>query len=571
MKIQSANTKTIYNLDIDLGTKKDYLCPECSGSRRKNSKKDLWYYPDTKLMFCHHCETTFFEYKPYESKKQYVVPEWRNKTDLTDKAVKYFEGRMISQKTLIKMKVFSDVEFMPQLKDKVEVICFPYFIDGVQKNIKFRGAKKSFKLVSGAELIWYNFDALKENKEIIICEGEMDALTWIENGYDNVISVPAGANKKLEFLDSSIELFNHIDKIYLSNDNDSKGIELRDELARRLGAEKCNIINLKQYKDSNDYFIGEGGIEFKDLIKNSKIVPIKGIVKIDEIYNEIVDLYEKGLQPGLRLENEDIDKFITWESGRLAIVSGVPGSGKSEFVDYLVSRLNLLYGWKAGFFTIENYPMKNHYAKIHKKYSGQKFHKDFDTTDFLNIYEYIKDNYYYILNEEDLTIDSILESAKGLVKQKGIKILVIDPYNKLDHLYKKSETETKYISRFLDKLTNFAKFNNVLVFLIAHPRKMLKGEIPSLYDISGSAHFYNKADYGFTVHRIRDKDNLMINQVEVYWQKIRFMHLGEQGVSNLKYNYNNGRFENNDSDVDHWDNSNWLVKSPELNEKDAPF
>ena len=565
MKIQSSHTKTIYNLEIDTGVKKDYVCPECSGNRKKNAKKDLWYYPDTKLLYCHHCETTFFEYKPYETQKQYVVPEWRNKTDLTDKAVKYFESRMISQRTLIKMKVFSDIEFMPQLDSKVEVICFPYFIDGIQKNIKFRGAKKSFKLISGAELIWYNFDALKENKEIIICEGEMDALTWIENGYDNVVSVPAGANKKLEFLDSSIDLFTQIDKIYLSNDNDSKGIELRDELVRRLSAEKCNIINLKQYKDCNDYFIGEGS-DFKDLIKNSKPVPVKGIVKVDDIYNEIIDFYEKGVQPGLKIENENIDQFVTWELGRLAIVTGVPSSGKSEFVDYLIARLNLLYGWKAGYFTPENYPLKFHYRKIHEKYSGQEFSKDRDTTDFFNIYEHVKANYFYILDEDDMKIDSILLSAKGLIRQYGIKVLVIDPYNKLEHQQKNTETETQYISKFLDKLARFAKFNNILIFLIAHPVKMQRGEIPTLYSISGSSHFYNKTDYGFTVHRERDEDNLMKHKIDVIWQKIRFKHLGEQGVSKLKYNYNNGRFEDIESDVTHWDNTNWLVK-----EEKVPF
>jgi twinkle protein len=112
----------------------------------------------------------------------------------------------------------------------------------------------------------------------------------------------------------------------------------------------------------------------------------------------------------------------------------------------------------------------------------------------------------------------------------------------------------------------------VLVFLVAHPRKMQKGEVPTLYDISGSANFYNKTDYGFTVHRKRnDKTNLMINEVEVYWQKIKFKNLGEQGVSELKYNYNNGRFEHINDDVDHWDNSNWLYKEKQKEVKETNF
>lgn len=558
MKYQSSNTKLIYDIEFK---KKSDLCPECSHLRKKKSDKCLQYYSDTNSAYCFNCNTTFFEYKPYEKEKQFVIPEWRNKTELTDKAVKWFESRMISQKTLNKMKIFSDKEWMPQFEKNVEVVCFPFFVDEKQKNIKFRGPKKSFKLVSGAELVWYNFNCLKNNKEIIICEGEMDALTWIENGYDNVISVPNGANNNLEYLDASIKLFEDVEKVYLATDNDTKGIELRDELIRRLGPEKCNLISFKQYKDSNEYFINYGGLEFKELLNNSKEVPINGIVNIASLHSEILDLYENGVKGGLTIRNEDIDKFITWELGRLAIVTGVPGSGKSEFVDYLVSRLNLLHGWKAAFFTPENYPLKYHYRKIHEKYSGKKFDKKTDTTDFYSIYEHIESDYYYIMNEDDMKVDTIIDSAKALVKQKGIKILVIDPYNKLEHQY--SDSETQYISRFLDKITNFAKFNNVLVFLIAHPRKMQRGEVPTLYDISGSANFYNKTDYGFTVHRKRDESNLMINEVEIYWQKIKFKNLGEQGVSGLRYNYNNGRFESMSNDVDHWDNSNWLFKKIE--------
>lgn len=214
----------------------------------------------------------------------------------------------------------------------------------------------------------------------------------------------------------------------------------------------------------------------------------------------------------------------------------------------------MLYGWKAAYFTPENYPLKYHYAKIHEKFSGFKFRKETDKTDFQTIYEHIKDNFFYILNEKDLTIESIMKSARSYVKQKGIKILVIDPYNKLDHQLKQGENETQYVSRFLDVLTNFARFNNVLVFLIAHPTKMQNNEVPTLYNISGSANFYNKTDYGFTVHRQRDDNGSMNNSVQVHWQKIKFKHLGTQGVSELDYNFNNGRFDPSG----YFDNTDWL-------------
>jgi len=569
MKYQSTNTKQIYNVEFKNGQQ---TCPECSHLRKKKTDKCLNYTESKGVAYCHHCNTTFFEYKPYESQKVYVVPEWKNITSLSDKAVKYFEGRMIKQETLVKMNVYSDNEWMPQFEKETECICFPYFQDGVLKNVKYRGAKKSFKLVSGAELLFWNIDCLKDYNEVIITEGEIDTLTFINNGFDNCISVPNGANKNLEYLDNYIGLFDTIKTIYLATDQDTKGIELRDEFIRRFGSDKCRVVSFKDCKDANEYFLEYGGIEFKELLNNSKDIPVEGITTANNLQTELRDYFNNGIQCGLKLDVHEIDQFITWETGRIAIVTGIPGSGKSEFIDYVVARLNLLFGWKAAFFTPENYPLKYHYAKMFEKFIGKKFTKEKASDIEYDIaYEHIKENMFWILNEDDLTIDKILENAKHLIKTKGIKTLVIDPYNKIDHQFTRSVTETQYISKFLDKLIMFGKLNDILIILIAHPKKMERGMIPSLYDISGSANFYNKADYGFTVHRQFDENNLMTNEVEVHFQKIKFKNLGSQGVSQLKYNYNNGRFDT--GIIDNWDNSNWLIKDikPVLANEDLNF
>jgi len=399
MKYQSSQSKRIYDIDFDQSKKARYKCPECADGRKNSKAKDLEYYPDTQRAYCFHCSTTLYEYKPFESVQVYTVPEWKNKTELSDKSVKYFESRMISQNTLIEMKVYSDTEWMPQFQKEMEVICFPFFRNKKLVNIKYRGAKKSFKLVSGAELIWYNFDCISESKEIIICEGEIDALTFVENGFKNVISVPNGAKSKSEYLDNSIQFLDHIEKVYLATDVDSVGIELKDELIRRLGAERCYSVNFKDCKDANEYFAKYGGFDFKEVLKTSKPIPIAGNVEVSSLYNQIINLYENGIQKGKVINIENIDSFCTWELGRLCTVTGIPSSGKSEFVDFLIAKLNLLYGWKAAYFTPENYPLEYHYAKIHEKFSGSKFKKENDKTDFESIYQHIKDNFFYIMNE----------------------------------------------------------------------------------------------------------------------------------------------------------------------------
>jgi twinkle protein len=286
MKIQSSNTKQIYLFDPGIKGQERHLCPECSHLRKKKADKCFAWENKEKRGYCHNCQASFFEYSPHEQ-KQYFVPEWKNKTDLTDKAVKYFEGRMIQQKTLNRMKVYSDVEYMPQFNKEMPVICFPYFLDSKLINIKFRGPHKSFKLIPGAELIFWNIDCLKEVTEVIIVEGEIDALTFIEHGFYNVLSVPNGANKNLEYLDNCIEQFKDIKKIFIATDQDTKGIELRDELIRRLGPERCWIVSFKDCKDANEYYL-KYGPDFKDLIENSKPAPFKGIIEISSMVLYIV-------------------------------------------------------------------------------------------------------------------------------------------------------------------------------------------------------------------------------------------------------------------------------------------
>lgn len=172
----------------------------------------------------------------------------------------------------------------------------------------------------------------------------------------------------------------------------------------------------------------------------------------------------------------------------------------------------------------------------------------------------MSDNFFFIFPEEGFSVDTILEKAKYLIRRKGIKALVIDPWNRLEHQIPSGMNETNYISQTLDKFTNFAQKYDILFFLVAHPRKMSKDasgqfEVPTLYDINGSANFYNKTDYGITVQR-----NKETGTVGVYVQKVKFKHLGETGNATFKYNINNGRYvPYYESQDPIWDNSNHLI------------
>jgi twinkle protein len=563
MLILDIDTKQKYDIDLQKQSGEEHMkCPKCSHTRKKQKQKVFSYNHIKETGFCHHCNSSFVRFKEFQPLKAYTKPKFNNQTELSESVVKWFASRGISQKTLIDWKITQGLEWMPQVGKEVNTIQFNYFRDDELINIKYRDGAKNFKLSKDAELIPYGLDMLDDSNYIVIVEGEMDALSFYEGGIKSVISVPNGAkqgNNNLEYLDACISLFDKYERIILAVDNDLAGVGLRNDLAVRLGVEKCYKFAFRDTKDANEYAIKYGASVLKVGIDDAVPFPIEGVYSANDISDEIDNLYKFGLQKGYLINDIENDKYISFDFGRLYTVTGIPGHGKSEVVDWWVTMLNILHGFKAAYFSPENHPLELHLSKLFSKITGKKFDKQYLKWDeYQQCKEYIADNYYFINPEDDYTVDTILARARQLVYQKGIKILVIDPYNKLEHKQPKGMSETNYISMFLDKMTNFAKRNNVMVFLVAHPRKMQKRadssyEVPTLYDINGSSNFYNKTDFGITVYR--DFNN---PKIEVHFQKIKFKHLGEVGLMEKKYNYNNGRFEKMESDVNAWDYSNYL-------------
>ena len=544
MKIIDLTDKATYEIQIQKHGENHLPCPSCNNNRKHKGAKSFAWNNEKRLGYCQNCNHKFVEFKPIVEQKQYVKPTAKNETKLSAIHLKAFETRGISQATVLQMGIYSDVEFMPQDNKQMDVVCFPYFIDTELINIKFRSAGKHFKLVKDAELCFYNQNAISQFQEIIITEGEFDTLAWIEAGLPNVISLPNGANlKNAIFLDKFIELFEG-KKIVLSTDNDLPGIEARSELVRRFGAENCYTLNFKDCKDANEYLIKYGVTELQFVYQKKEEVPIAGIVNLNSHYDDVYKLFVNGLTKGLGFDSE-CDNYVTWETGRLAIWTGIPSHGKSEFLDFFNVRMNVLHGWKTAYFSPENYPVQYHFAKICSKLTGLDFSiHHISTQEFNDTFDYIAENFYFIAPDEQDTIELILQKTTYLIRKHGIKQLVIDPYNKVTHQRDRGISETEYIGQFLDKLIVYARRNDILIHLIAHPTKMkkdsggVKYEIPTLYDINGSANFYNKADYGIVVYRHFGDSP----QTQVVFQKVKFKHLGEGGEVYKKYNPASGRY-----------------------------
>lgn len=568
-----------YGIDAPRGTSgnKKVFCPQCHDQRRDKRDKSLSINLATGEFCCHYCgfsgcaaekeswersDRPWHNYAPIRRQKPvYKKPQPRPTTPLSAKALAWFKGRGISEQTLLAMKITEGMEWMPQKQGQANTVQFNYFHNGELINTKFRTGDKCFKLVSGAELLPYNIDAIKGQPECIITEGEMDALSFYECGRHDVISVPNGANANLDYLDDYIEeYFDDKEVIYIASDTDTKGVLLRDELVRRFGAERCRILEYGEgCKDANEHLQKFGRDSLLACIAAAPEIKLEGIFTVSDFEQSLDALFENGMQKGVTIGHENFDRLCSFETKRLCVVTGIPQSGKSEFIDEILERLNIRYGWRVAVFSPENAPLAYHASKLIEKFTGKKFDKEhLSFGEYKQVKEHLEQNFYFISPSENFKLDTILDRAKYLVRRRGIKILVIDPYNRLES-EQGGRNETQYISEQLDKLTTFAQLNDVLIILMAHPTKQPRNkdgviEAPTLYDISGSANFFNKTDFGLVVHRNRTD-----NTVEVHVQKVKFRHLGECGTALFKYNLNNGRyvpFVNGTEPV--WDNSNHI-------------
>lgn len=553
------------------------ICPKCHDQRSNKRDKSLSVDLDKGVWHCHYCNwsgTNEVRVKDdwqqrstiRKQKKVYKLPTAQateeQRHQVGAKALAWFASRGISEQTLRALNVTEGMEWMPQTNKPENTVQFNYYRGEELVNVKYRTGRKEFKLVSGAELLPYNINAIGGTPECVITEGEMDALSFVECGRTDVVSVPNGANANLDYLDDYLEqYFDDKETIYIAVDTDTKGVVLRDELMRRFGVERCRIVEYGEgCKDANEHLIKYGKASLLQCIADAPETAIDGVFTVTDFEGSLDAVFEAGWKQGATIGHPNFDALCSFETKRLCVVSGIPGSGKSEFIDEIAERLNVRYGWKFAMFSPENAPLAYHAAKLVEKFTGKRFSKKtLDADLYKKVKEHLEENFFFIVPKDNFKLDNILDKAKSLVRRKGIKALVIDPFNRLENEIPSGMTETNYISKALDKLTEFAQKHDVMVVLMAHPNKQIKDKdgvipAPTMYDINGSANFFNKADFGIVVHR-----NRIANNVEVHVQKVKFRHLGTCGTAYFHYNLNNGRYVPYVQDVlPEWDNDSHL-------------
>lgn len=302
-------------------------------------------------------------------------------------------------------------------------------------------------------------------------------------------------------------------------------------------------------------------IEETNLADAGELPPaIEGIIDPLDCADELEEMFFNGLPTGTLTGYPSLDQYYRVMQGQWTIITGIPGSGKSTLLDNILVNLAKEHGWKHLICSPEHQPIKRHIASLCSIYTGKEFRRDvMSEAEYAESLAFVQDNFKFIYPpEKDFTVNYILDLAKA-IQESGFDFtgFVVDPYNELEHKRPTAMTETEYVSWLLSRFRRYARDSEKHLWLVAHPTKLRKVEkrygadvtneemvksvypIPTLYDISGSAHFFNKADMGISVYRDKSDGK---NYTQVHVQKVRFRECGGIGTAELRFDWRSGKY-----------------------------
>jgi twinkle protein len=554
-------------------------CPQCSDGRKNKHDKPLSVNVTTGEFNCHNCgwKGNVRAYERKRESKNFVKPpqDILRNMEMKESVTKWFGGRGISKETMDKFMIFTREEFMPQTSKKENCICFPYFRDGEMVNIKYRDAHKNFKMVKDAELIFYNLSAIGDKKTVVITEGEIDAMSVYEAGfgkiYDKVdgetnhetgeveqeenplgqivaISVPNGAskgNQRLDYLDNCADWLIGLHEIIIATDADEAGGQLKMELIRRLGVERCKTVSYpieevvlldnglkRRCKDLNEVLMYLGEEVVQNVINNAQSIPVDGVYYLDDIFESMLDNFRKGVQLAPTTRFREFDEYFRWKKGDITLCTGYGNHGKSFFMLQLMLTKSIWDGWKWAIFSPENFPANDFYDDIIEMYVG-KWIKDMTEDEYIDACLFIDLHFFYVYPDDAHDINSIHEKFRHLILKKGVDGVMIDPFNQLDSNQKAYQREDQYLSEVLKDVKRFALLNHVVYTIIAHPKNPnhQSGQplpIVDVYDIAGGAMWGNKCDQIISYYRPNFHENKNSPEVKVFVQKLKRKRTGGQ-------------------------------------------
>jgi twinkle protein len=540
-------------------------CPRCSAQRKKKTYPCLNVNLDKGVWNCWHCGWSGSlhegEYqRPTTVRKAYRKPDYDRKASPSgpgDLVAAWFQKRGITPAVLRRNQITVGTAYFPQVEEERAAVQFPYLRGGEVVNVKYRTTtEKLFRMESGCERILYGLDDVKAGERLVWVEGEMDKLAIEVAGQTACVSVPDGApavdarsyETKFDFMDApEIERASvHL----IAVDNDPPGLRLRDELVRRLGPERCRIVDWPDgCKDANDVLMQMGVDIVLACLNDARELPIVGAHQVTDVMDDIQRIYREGVPRGVSTGWPNLDRLYRVRTGDVCVITGTPNSGKSEWLDALMVQLAQRESWRFGVYSPEQGSQAEHIAKLVEKHAGRPFRSGPDMEQISpevldRALTWLNDRFIW-MGPDEPTLDAILAVAKQLVRRRGCRGIIMDPWNEIEHSRPEAMSETEYIGNSLRMVRHFARDHDVAFFIVAHPAKLQRDKdtkkypVPTPYDISGSAHWHNKPDVCISLYRDKQRDE---GEVEVHVQKVRSKYVGRLGFTSLAWDRVTGRY-----------------------------
>lgn len=423
----------------------------------------------------------------------------------------------------------------------------------VRREMSFEGkiTKRMWIEPSGAELFLFNEDCLSEpsgpDTPLVICEGEIDALSWMAAGVTHVVSVPNGAREKEgegDIVPEQDTAFSYLwvnnklhpgivkfNRVILATDGDVPGRVLQRELAIRIGRNKCYTIDYPEgYKDANDVLRVYGADRLTDILADAKPLVANRLARFGQIS-----------------EQQDRQRYDTGWVGmnsrlmivppELCVITGVPGAGKSQFALALVAQLAWCHNLPGAILQFEDNIERN--RRDLRTFARAKF--DARENDY-RVHEWVNRMFVTVSPAEDIdeSVDFDLRWLQSSIEEAatrhGCRWVLIDPWNEIEHMWAINESETAYTNNALKDLKRLARRFDLALFVVTHPSKS-GGQIKSLadmtmYDVAGSAAWKNKCDHGIIIHRPVPTDRIVSVKID---KSKDFYNMGTPGTVQMEY------------------------------------
>lgn len=436
---------------------------------------------------------------------------------LSARSQELLEARGLDPELLIRLGV-NDCD---RGSDWIEI---PYLEGGKSVNSKYRtiSGPKRFSQEAGARKCFWNVDVLRDatlaQAPLIITEGEFDAMASIQAGFIRSISVPDGGppeaqgardGAKYSYVTDAIPLLKDVREIVLATDSDGVGVNLMNDLAIRLGKHRCKWVRYPVgCKDLNDALAKYGPRGVVETLGRAQWIKVEGVYRMSE-------LPPLPVQESYIIGIHGLDKHYKIRLGDFCVVTGIPSHGKSSFVGEIAGRMALDHGWSVAVASFEQKPQTDHRRNL-RTFFGRGLVKNLTEEKIADADKWIDDHFAFIVasEDDDATLDWVIERCAAAIVQYDAKLVVIDPWNELDH-DRGDMSETDYTGYAIRQFRKLATKFNVHIIIVAHPAKLRPEKpgqplpVPNLYDISGSAHWFNKSDVGIVIHRKDEKRTLI--------------------------------------------------------------